>query len=80
MDHAAARLRARLEAAENAAAEANQRDAAEVRRRYCDTAELQWEKGRLHTEILHITLARRARMGQICAHTAQYGPRPQSCT
>ena len=54
LDHAAARLRARLEAAEKAAAEAKHRDA-DVRRRYCDTAELQAalasEKARTHRRL-----------------------------
>ena len=54
LDHAAARLRARLEAAEKAAAAAKDRDA-EVRRRYCDTAELQAalasEKARTHRRL-----------------------------
>jgi hypothetical protein len=54
LDHAAARLRARLEAAEKAAAAAKDRDA-DVRRRYCDTAELQAalasEKARTHRRL-----------------------------
>ena len=54
LDHAAARLRARLEAAEKAAAAAKNRDA-DVRRRYCDTAELQAalasEKARTHRRL-----------------------------
>jgi len=54
LDHAAQRLKGRLDAAQKAATDANQRDL-DVRQRYCDTAELQAalasEKARTHRRL-----------------------------
>ena len=54
LDHAAQRLKGRLDAAQKAATDANQRNL-DVRQRYCDTAELQaalaTEKARTHRRL-----------------------------